>query len=50
MRHKMIRGIGVVGFCFFLFKGLLWLAIPATLVALESCRGEATTPPSASGH
>ena len=23
MRHKMIRGIGAVGFCFFLFKGQL---------------------------
>lgn len=28
-----IKRLGVAGFLFFLIKGLLWLAIPAALVA-----------------
>lgn len=33
--RRWLARFGVVGFCFFLVKGLLWLAIPALLVAMS---------------
>jgi len=33
--RRSLAGIGVLGFLFFLVKGLLWLAVPAILVALN---------------
>jgi len=33
--RQSLAGIGVLGFLFFLVKGLLWLAVPAILVALN---------------
>lgn len=29
-----LRRLGIGGFCFFLAKGLLWLAVPAALATL----------------
>jgi hypothetical protein len=36
-----IKRIGIFGFLFVLVKGLLWLAIPAALVAFGVSSGEA---------
>ncbi len=33
---KWIARFGVAGFLFFLIKGLLWLAVPAIIVAWRS--------------
>jgi hypothetical protein len=34
-----IKKLGVAGFIFFTVKGLLWLAIPAVVVAYKGCTG-----------
>ncbi|MGE3107980.1 MAG: hypothetical protein AB7G11_09215 [Phycisphaerales bacterium] len=34
------RRLGIAGFCFFLFKGLLWLIIPAWIVMERGCAGQ----------
>jgi hypothetical protein len=43
----LIKRIGIFGFLFFLVKGLLWLIVPAALVAfgLNSGGGEGGDPP-----
>ena len=33
------KRLGVAGFCFFFFKGLLWLIIPAWIVIERGCTG-----------
>lgn len=34
------KRLGVAGFCFFFFKGLLWLIIPAWVVVERGCVGQ----------
>ena len=38
---RWARRLGIAGFLFFLIKGLLWLAVPAALVAWRSLTGPA---------
>jgi hypothetical protein len=33
--HRKLRRLGIAGFCFFLIKGLLWLAAP--LLIMDGC-------------
>ncbi len=33
------KRLGVAGFCFFFFKGMLWLIIPAWVVMERGCVG-----------
>lgn len=32
-----MRKLGIVGFAFFFVKGLLWLTVPAAIVAFRGC-------------
>lgn len=32
-----LRRIGLIGFLFFFVKGMLWLTIPAAIVAFRGC-------------
>ncbi|MBX3357890.1 MAG: hypothetical protein KF745_05630 [Phycisphaeraceae bacterium] len=34
--RKWLCRLGFAGFCFFLVKGLLWLAVPAAVVAYRA--------------
>lgn len=34
------RRLGIAGFCFFFFKGMLWLIIPAWFVMERGCADE----------
>lgn len=36
-----LKKLGAIGFLFFLCKGLLWLIVPAVVVAWRGCTGEA---------
>ena len=36
---KWIQRAGAAGLAFFLIKGLLWLAVPAVILAYEGCGG-----------
>lgn len=33
-----LKRLGMAGFLFFLFKGLLWLCVPAVILLLDGCQ------------
>lgn len=37
-----LRKLGLAGFLFFLLKGVLWLTVPAAVVAFRGCGVEGT--------
>jgi hypothetical protein len=38
--NSKIKKLGLVGILFFTIKGLLWLAVPAIVIAYKGCTGE----------
>lgn len=37
--NSKLRKLGLAGFIFFSVKGLLWLAVPAVVIAYKGCTG-----------
>lgn len=37
--RNWLRGLGIVGFLFFLAKGLVWLSLAALVFASKGCHG-----------
>ncbi len=38
--NSKLKKLGLAGFLFFTIKGLLWLAVPAVVIAYKGCAGE----------